>query len=138
TYIEFNGGYGQSSITVDGTALGAGERLEVNADANDVSEAVTALGGGGDDTLVGGDAEDTLDGGAGNDLLIGGGGADSFIGGAGNDTVRFDAADDFQSGNFTQETFDGGAGEDELHFTDSVGVGIDLNLGSNSGLTSVE
>src|SRR5690606_33486500 len=78
TTINFDGGYSQSSITVDGTALGAGERLEVNADANDVSEAVTALGGGGDDTLVGGDAEDTLDGGAGNDLLIGGGGADSF------------------------------------------------------------
>src|SRR5690606_5663121 len=99
---------------------------------------VTALGGGGDDVLRGGDAEDILNGGAGNDLLIGGGGADTFIGGDGNDIVRFDAADDFQSGNFTQETFDGGAGEDELHFTDSVGVGIDLNLGSNSGLTSVE
>ncbi len=44
---------------------------------------------GGDDTLIGGAGDDTLDGGEGNDRLVGGQGADTLIGGEGVDTAVY-------------------------------------------------
>src|SRR5690606_30674077 len=54
TSVFFDAAYGQQSIVVDGTALGAGEDLVVNATANDSTEAVDIRGGGGNDHLDGG------------------------------------------------------------------------------------
>ena len=56
--------------------------------------AVTALGGGGADTIRGGSANDTLDGGDGNDTFVGGSvidGDDTMAGGAGTDTADYSA-----------------------------------------------
>ena len=58
-----------------------------------VAEAVTILGGSGNDVLTGSaTANDTINGGAGNDTLVYTGGSDVFTGGAGADTFSLTAS----------------------------------------------
>ena len=71
------------------------------------SDAITAYGGDGDDTLIGGDGDDTLHGGDGADTLTGGGGGD---------TLYADGDD----------AFSGGEGWDTVVFTDDVNHDVDM------------
>ena len=63
----------------------------------------TAIGGGGNDTLLGNDLHNVLRGGAGNDLVRGGAGNDSLWGDSGNDTL---------SGGIGADVIDPGTGID--------------------------
>ena len=63
----------------------------------------TAIGGGGNDTILGNDLRNFLKGGAGNDLIRSGAGNDSVWGDGGNDTL---------SGGIGADTIDPGAGID--------------------------
>jgi len=130
-----------ATMTVDASALGAGDALYL--DAHKVKDgAVTLMGGAGDDTLIGayrGAALNVLSGGGGNDTIysdgtdfgntngIGGphtidGGTgndtiycadgDSVQGGDGNDTIRFDLYFDGRNGQLG--TVDGGDGDDHV------------------------
>ena len=63
----------------------------------------TAIGGGGNDTLLGNDLHNFLQGGAGNDLVRGGAGNDSVWGDGGNDTL---------SGGIGADVIDPGTGID--------------------------
>jgi len=92
---------GGTSLTVDGTALGASDAAAFDGAAAK-SGAFILKGGSGNDVLTGGAHNDILIGGLGADLLSGGGGADRFTyksaaesTGAGFDTISdFDAASD--------------------------------------------
>jgi Ca2+-binding RTX toxin-like protein len=75
-------GAGGGTKTVIGNALN--NRITAAPSAED---AMTLLGGGGNDTLTGGPAADSLAGGEGNDSLLGNGGDDTIDGGDGFDTV---------------------------------------------------
>jgi hypothetical protein len=81
-------------------------------------EALTLVGGDGDDHLQGGDGDDVLNGGAGDDLLQGGRGNDLLLGGVGADTLQGGAGDDTLDGGSASpgqvDLLDGGAGDDVL------------------------
>jgi Ca2+-binding RTX toxin-like protein len=62
---------GGLSLLVDGTALGAGDTLQLNATAES-SSSIDAMGGDGNDVLTGGGGDDQLFGADGNDNLTGG------------------------------------------------------------------
>ncbi len=80
-------------LQIDGSALGAGEKLTFNGGAErDGRFALT--GGGGDDALTAGPGNDILNGGAGNDVLDGGAGADVMAGNGGDDVFMVDNAGD--------------------------------------------
>jgi hypothetical protein len=149
--VEVNGGTAAETFTVTSAAggrvafarttpapftldIGTSERLRLNAgDGNDqftVGTGLTALaisadGGGGNDTLTGSDGAETLAGGAGNDTVTGGAGNDNLAGGDGNDTLvgspgndqmAGDAGDDLLVWNNGDgsDTIDGGAGTDTV------------------------
>lgn len=63
----------------------------------------TAIGGGGNDTILGTDLSNVLKGGAGNDLILGGAGNDSLWGDSGNDVL---------SGGVGADVIDPGTGTD--------------------------
>jgi Ca2+-binding RTX toxin-like protein len=91
------------SVTQDGVANdgATGQTGNVAADIETIrgsegddhltagANAVTLIGGGGDDVLHGGPADDILGGGPGNDLLDGGAGADQIVGDEDLDTVTY-------------------------------------------------
>ncbi len=111
--------------------LDAGEGNDtINASANN---AVTILGGGGNDTVTGSNMSDQLFGNEGNDRLIGGNmqdflfggaGADTLVGGNGNDQIYVDSAGD---------VVDGGSGTDRVLIETDTGAILNL-----SGWSSVE
>src|SRR3954454_16840561 len=79
--IHVDGGAGDDEITVsrNGGSL--------------ADEAITLVGGSGDDRLIGSDGAETFNGGAGNDFVDGNIGADTALLGAGNDTFQWDPGD---------------------------------------------
>lgn len=68
-----------AKLTVDGTALLAGQTLNFNGAAEADHGQFILKSGGGDDVLVGGNGADTFTGGLGADSLKGNAGADIFI-----------------------------------------------------------
>ncbi len=68
--VNFAAGFAMTSgLTIDGTALDAGEVLTVDVSANTGSETVTILGGAADDAFALGGAADSASGGLGNDTF---------------------------------------------------------------------
>ena len=114
------------TLTVDGTALTAGNVLTLNG-AAETSAALIANSGAGNDVLTGGSGLDQLDGGAGNDTLTGNGGADVLIAGSGNDVLSSGAGNDrlVLAGNLTAaDKIDGGADTDTLELEGNYAAGI--------------
>ncbi|MBT5779077.1 MAG: hypothetical protein HOI02_06685 [Rhodospirillaceae bacterium] len=98
-----NFGFSELSSTVFGfsaTATSGNDLL-----IGDLTVAVTADGGLGEDIVVGGNSADSLAGGAGNDFLNGGGGNDQLNGGAGNDEMDGDAGNDTLSGGLGDDIY---------------------------------
>jgi len=108
--LTLSGVTNNGGLTVDGTALGAGQSLYVNG-AAETFDALIASGGAGNDTLIGGKGDDVLTAGAGNDILQGGIGNDTFqLAGDLNDTDKID----------------GGIGNDKLVLDGDYSAGIVL------------
>ncbi len=82
-----------SSLTVDGSLLGAGDAMSVNG-GSETASPLTLIGGAGGDMLLGGGGSDVLRGGAGADTIKGNGGADFLFGGTGDDTLTGGAGAD--------------------------------------------
>lgn len=95
---------------------------------SDVTVAVVATGGAGEDALTGG---------AGNDVLSGDGEDDNLTGADGNDLLHGGDGDDFLDGGKGADTLEGGAGIDTVTYADAnrdVRVGVYLTL-SDSAFT---
>lgn len=140
--ITFDASYGTDGagkagkanvVTIDGSSLDyvkassgtvTQETLTVSAGANigddiattDVneSEAVSVIGGAGNDSLTGGGASDTILGGDGDDDIDGGSGVDSLAGGSGRDLISGSAGNDMIDGGAGADIIVGGAGTDVL------------------------
>jgi Ca2+-binding RTX toxin-like protein len=106
-----------AGLTVNGATLAATDTLYLDGSA-ELSAALAATGGAGDDMLIGGNGNDVLAGGSGNDVLTAGGGTDTLSGGNGDDTLDlgadFDAAD----------RVDGGANTDTLKLDGDYSAGV--------------
>ncbi len=129
-----------AAATADRLVFSDGSHLFVGGASADLYEpsataidhAISAFGGGGNDTLFGGEAgdkllggdgadsldgaggNDSLDGGAGDDTLSGGDGNDSLIGGLGSDVLNGDDGADTLIGGNGADSLVGGAGDDSL------------------------
>jgi len=79
--LTLNAATNAATLTVDGSALGAGDTLTVDA-SQEPTSGFNFIGGAGADKFVGGGGADTF---------VGGAGADTFTGGAGLDTVTYAA-----------------------------------------------
>src|SRR5262249_56624726 len=75
--LTLNAATNSVGLTIDGSALNAGDNLAIDGSLETAS-AFTFLGGAGDDSFKGG---------AGKDTFIGGDGADTLVGGGRGDTV---------------------------------------------------
>src|SRR6185312_13496400 len=75
--LTLNAATNAATLTIDGSALGAGDNLTVDAGLEPTS-AFTFIGGAGADKFVGGGGADTFVGGAGADTLTGGAGIDTL------------------------------------------------------------
>jgi Ca2+-binding RTX toxin-like protein len=111
------------TLTVDASALGAGNGLAFDGSAEtDGSFAIT--GGAGNDVLTGGALADTFD--------ISNGGVDTVHGGAGNDTFTLGAA-------FTAaDTIDGGAGSDTLVLNGDYSAGVTMNATTMTNVETIQ
>jgi len=115
---QTNPGALTSAVTIDGSALLAGQSLTVFGQTG--SNKTPAFGGLlGNDSITGGAGNDSLNGGDGNDILTGNAGNDSLNGGAGNDTLLGGAGGDNLFGGAGDDFIDGGAVLDRLGFSDS-------------------
>lgn len=73
-------------------------------------------------------------GGSGDDLIIGGSSAEALFGDAGSDRISGGVGDDYIAGGAGNDALEGGAGLDTVSYLDSsIGLTIDLNLGSATG-----
>jgi Ca2+-binding RTX toxin-like protein len=99
------------------------DRLDIGADY-DGNQAVTLLGGAGDDSLLGRNQADSLVGGADNDVINGRGGVDNILGGDGTDTLIFATALDLA----TAATVIGGLGNDTISIANAGGSVVDTNF----------
>ena len=105
-----------ATLTVDGSALGAGDSLAFNG-AAETNGVFAFTGGAGNDALSGGAQADTFN------LTLGGN--DTAHGGGGNDTFLLDAALN------ASDSIDGGAG------TDTLQVGGDYSAGVVFGAATI-
>ncbi len=111
------------SLTVDASALGAGDTLTFNG-AAESDGAFAFLGGAGNDTLTGGANADTFAlSSGGNDTAHGGGGNDSFTLGA-----SLTAAD----------SIDGGAGDDTVSLAGDYSVGLTLGAATLANVETLQ
>jgi VCBS repeat-containing protein len=78
-----------SSLTVQGSGLGASDDLYFDGSADTSGGTLSLLGGAGNDTLIGGWGEDSLKGNAGNDTFTGGLGSDTIYSGIGADVFVY-------------------------------------------------
>ncbi|AGM41614.1 hypothetical protein SPISAL_07600 [Spiribacter salinus M19-40] len=95
--VTLDTAFAEASVTIDGSALDAGEVLTVDASNNNDEELVTVTGGAGADAITGGAGADTVVGGAGADTLVGNGGGDTLTGGAGADTFEYASTTDLDT-----------------------------------------
>lgn len=101
-------GFGNKLLTVDGSALGAADRLDFDG-RGEQDGRLRLYGGAAGDRLAGGALNDTIAGGLGNDALdLSAGGADTADGDNGDDTFRMGAALD------AKDRLDGGTGVDTV------------------------
>jgi Ca2+-binding RTX toxin-like protein len=115
-------------ITVNGSALGAGDMLNFNSGPTPKCF-FTLEGGAGDDILVGGAKADTLIGGGGDDVLdLTAGGNDTANGGAGDDHINLGSM------SLSSDQINGGGGTDDLTFSGGDTVVFD----ATSLLKSIE
>ncbi len=139
TTINVNGNDGNDTITVNsllaGTVLTAdgGNGNDTIKMAATVTNAVTLLGGVGNDLLVGGAGDDTLNGGIGNDWLNGGDGSDLLTGEVGNDVYAFDNASTNQIDTVVELA---GEGTDLLNFS-TLTTGVTADLTSITALATM-
>jgi Ca2+-binding RTX toxin-like protein len=129
---SWNGGSGDDHATLDfsdsaGVVRFFGYEISVYT-ANSVVkinvsnvEAVTVIGGSGNDTMSGGPRTVTFDGGGGADGLRGTRYADVLMGGDGNDTIDGDPGNDRLTGGAGDDTLIGGPGRDVYIFAASSG-----------------
>lgn len=110
------------TISLAGFVIAGIEAIVTGAGSDTVTNAGSASGGAGDDSLSGTAAADVLSGGTGNDTLDGRAGADTMTGGAGNDVFIVDQADDS-----VQEGANGGI--DTVRSTLSYTLGNDVTTG---------
>jgi serralysin len=105
--LEHRGGSGYGNFAIDGSALGAGDRLIVRGPTSDPYGIYTISGGAGKDQIAGGDhaSGDKLSGNGGNDVLVGDLGADRLNGGAGGDLLDGGAGKDVLSGGVGKDNF---------------------------------
>lgn len=128
---------------IDGSGLGAGDSLTVNA-TEEQTVPYFIFSGGGNDDLTGGQGSDVIEGGGGDDRINGSGGNDQLldydpftydsgndvlIGGAGNDSLGFGDGNDVASGGTgddyigffgdmnSADRIDGGLGHDVVDLT---------------------
>jgi Ca2+-binding RTX toxin-like protein len=99
------------TLTVDASALGAGDAL-VFSGAAETDAAFAFTGGSGSDTLTGGGGNDSFD--------LSHGGNDTVQGGAGNDTINAGGA------LTASDQIDGGSGIDTLVFNADYSAGLTL------------
>jgi Ca2+-binding RTX toxin-like protein len=126
--LTLNDANNTSSLTIDGSALAAGQVVGING-AAETASALRATGGAGDDGLTGGAGSDVLKGGDGKDTLTTGAGDDTVDGGAGNDTIVL-------AGNLTAlDRIDGGADNDTVTLSGNYSAGVVLGA---TTITNVE
>ena len=105
---------GVENVTnAQGTVVGNDLDNRITVRAGD-TRPLTALGGGGDDTITGGGGNDNLSGDGGNDTLIGNDGNDTLAGNDGDDNLQGNAGDDDLDGGPGIDTLDGGSGQNTL------------------------
>jgi Ca2+-binding RTX toxin-like protein len=119
-------------LKVNGSALGAGDTLDFDANTT-TTGSVFLIGGAGNDSLDGGAGNDTIHGGDGNDSLTVTAGHDTFDGGDGDDTFSIEGGTARITGGNGDDTtyfdapfskfdaFNGGAGHDTLVFESGTG-----------------
>ncbi|MBU1041025.1 MAG: FecR domain-containing protein, partial [Proteobacteria bacterium] len=102
-------------LTIDATALTAGNTLTFDGSAGSASGSFYITGGADSDTITGGAGNDSIDGGAGADLLSGMGGNDTLVGGTGDNTLLGgDGADRLDQTVANTASINGGAGDDTI------------------------
>jgi Ca2+-binding RTX toxin-like protein len=117
--LKFADATNAAGLTVDATALGAGNAASIDGSAETAS-ALTATGGAGNDVLIGGTGADILSGGAGNDAMTSGAGIDTMTGGAGDDAFTLAA-------NLTAaDKIDGGANYDTVKLQGNYAAAVTL------------
>jgi hypothetical protein len=129
-----DGNIGSGGLTIDGSALALGETMAFFLDEN-MTEAVTMLGGADADYLFGAKGEDTLSASGGEDYLRGAGGADLLTGGGGGDVFDYRAARD-STGTHYDTIIDFKSGTDKIAlFYEIVAVDTPVATGSVSNAT---
>ncbi|MGH6871130.1 MAG: M10 family metallopeptidase C-terminal domain-containing protein [Rhizomicrobium sp.] len=117
------------TLTVNGTALGAGDVLSFNAFPATTGKLVLN-GGAGADLLSGTTHADTIDGGAGDDQIQPDGGNDKVSGGDGDDAILY-----FANPLTAGAAIDGGAGSDVLLLQGDYSGGV---VFGSTTMTNVE
>ena len=112
-----------TTLTIDGSALGASDSLTLDLTAA-TSSGYTITGGAGDDTITG------PSGTAGMSIDLSKGGVDTVTGGGGDDTINFGTT------LWSDDQVDGGGGTDTVHVSGFSG-GDSIVFGANT-LTNVE
>lgn len=86
------------ALTITTLTAAALKNVDASASAAAVTftagQAMTVVGGAGNDALTGSSGADNINAGNGNNTIIGGGGNDTLTGGTGNDSIRGGAAND--------------------------------------------
>lgn len=114
-----------SSVSVASLALNV-ENLRLTA----ISTALNGNGNGLNNSLYGNQFNNALSGGDGNDNLSGGDGNDSLAGGSGNDVLLGGLGDDSLDGGDNASTMYSGSGDTASYAGLSVGVRVNLSLGT--------
>jgi Ca2+-binding RTX toxin-like protein len=96
---------------------------------NGIIDAVTLIGGAGNDYVGGGSGNDLIYGQGGNDTLEGGTGNDTMFGNAGDDVMRGQEDNDYMEGGSGNDTMLGGTGNDDM-FGDASQVPAGLDGGT--------
>jgi Ca2+-binding RTX toxin-like protein len=112
--LTLNAATNATTLAIDGSALGAGDTLTVDASAEPTS-GFNFIGGAGADKFVGGGGADTF---------VGGLGADTFTGGAGLDTATYAALASAITVDLATNVNAGGAAGDVLAGIETV-IGTD-------------
>jgi len=151
---SYQGAMGPSTATtLDGSALGANDFLDMNAQS--ATGAITVTSGGGNDKFVSGHGNDTFNAGAGSDTIdysfassgvnvnlsiagpqaVGGGegtdtlvSVENIIGSGYNDTLIGNADDNLFDVSYGNDAVNGGGGNDTASFTNNLNGPVTVDL----------